>query len=129
MDRKQIQRPLNAAMKTLIVGTLPAAPKRAALSGDDNIARSGAPKRTVDAPISPGMKRQTSGELHPYLHGVTVEDEPNVPLKSHERAIPLHPSTPARVAAAVHPVANDPGEILRDAARLGRPQPKPAEKA
>jgi len=118
------QRKLNSSMPRLNVGTLPAASQRAASGGDDNIARSGAPKRTVDAPIKPGMTRQTSGDLHPYLHGQAVQDEPNVPLKTYETKIPLHPATTPKQRATVHPIANDPGEILRDAARLARPVEK-----
>jgi len=118
------QRPLNSAMKNLNVGTLPAAPQRAASSGDHNISRDGAEKRTVAAPIKPGMTRQTPDSFYTGPGQTALEDEPNLPIKSHEKAIPLHPATPSRVAEQVHPIANDPGEILRDAARLGRPAQK-----
>jgi hypothetical protein len=88
----------------------------------NDIARQGHPKRIVEAQPVPGQVRQTKGGLHPYLHGqaAPLDDEKEPPLKSHEKRIPLHPSTPKRIADAVHPIANDPGEILRDAANLGR---------
>jgi hypothetical protein len=129
------QRPLNSAspMKSLNVGTLPAAPQRAALSSGEGMARTGAPKRTPTelAPAAPGMRSRILPS-HDYLHGspaAPLNDESEPPLKSYEKAIPLHPSTTPAQRATVHPIANDPGEILRDAVRLGRPQPKPAEKA
>jgi len=116
-------------MKNLNVGTLPAAPQRAASAEGEGIARTGAPKRTVDAPISPGMRSRIAPS-HEFLHGAPLDDEKEPPLKSYERKIPLHPATPPRIAAQVHPIANDPNEILADAAALARrPKPKPAERA
>lgn len=124
------QRRRNSSMPRLNVGTLPAAPQRSASGGDHNIARSGAEKRIVDAPNHPNAKRQTSGELHPWLHSQPLSDESEPPLKSYERKIPVHPGMTDKQRATVHPIANDPGEILRDAAALARrPKPKPAEKA
>jgi hypothetical protein len=55
--------------------------------------RAGKPKRTQTAfaPV-PGMKRASVGEMHPYLHGTALEDEPNSKIvKSHEREVPIHP--------------------------------------
>lgn len=117
---KNPQRPLNSAspMKSLNVGTLPAAPVRSRTEGE-GIARAGAPKRTVDAPIKPGMTRQSSGEPHPYLHGVTVQDEPNAPLKSYEQKIPVHPGMTDEQRAKID-ASNDPNAILQNAANLGR---------
>lgn len=88
-----------------------------------NIARGGAPKRTVDAQPVPGMVRQTKGELGCH-HGITVDDAPNVPLKTYEQKISVHSGMTDKQRAAVHPVANDPKAILSDAARLGRPPEK-----
>lgn len=60
MKQNQIQRPLNSNMHR------------------DQIGRDGCvEKKIADAPIKPGMTRQTSGDLHPYLHGQAVQDEPN----------------------------------------------------
>jgi hypothetical protein len=88
-----------------------------------NVARDGAPKNIPDAPIKPGMKRQTSGELAAYHHGVSVDDTPNVPLKSYEKPIPVHAAMTDKQRANIHPVANDPHAILQDAANLGRRAP------
>lgn len=121
--QKNPQRPLNSAspMKTLNVGTLPAAPQRPAPGEGEGMARTGAPKNIAEAaPVLPGQRSRTVGEPHPYLHGQTVQDEPNVPLKTYEQKIPLHPSTTSKQRAALHPVANDPHAILQDAANLGR---------
>lgn len=83
-------------------------------------ARIGAEKRTPDAPIKPGMKRQTAGETAAYHHGVSVDDTPNVPLKDYEKAAPIHPGMTAKQKAGVDPVANDPKRIFAEAAKLGR---------
>jgi len=82
--------------------------------------RNGAAKRTVEAQPVPGQRRQTSGELAAYHHGQALNDEPNVPLKTYEQKIPVHPGMTDKQRAAIHPVANDPHAILQDAANLGR---------
>lgn len=41
---------------------------------DANIARDGAPKRLTAPAPGPGMHRVTTGGLHPYLHGQSVDD-------------------------------------------------------
>jgi hypothetical protein len=81
--------------------------------------RAGAPKITPDAPTKPGMRSRIAPS-HEYQHGAPLQDEPNTPLKTYEQKIPLHPATPKRIADKVHPIGNDAGEILRDAANLGR---------
>jgi hypothetical protein len=83
-----------------------------------NIARDGAEKRTVAAPIKPGMVRATKGDLHPYLHGIAVQDEPNVGLKSHERPIPVHDHM-ANSRSPIPDPADDPKNILAEAENLG----------
>jgi hypothetical protein len=105
-----VQRPLNAAY---------------------NLARDGSSKRIVEAAPVPGQRRQTRGPLAAYHHGVALNDEPNVPFKSYEKPISLHPSVTDRQRAEVHPIANSASQILTDAANLGRPRkkPAPAEKA
>lgn len=124
------QRPLNSSMPSLKVGTLPAAPMRSRTEGE-GIARTGAPKNIASAPIKPGMKSQTRPDgVHSWLHGqaAPLQDESEPPLKTSERKIPLHPATTDKQRATVHPIANDPNEILTDAQHLGR-RPRPAEKA
>jgi hypothetical protein len=76
-----------------------------------NLARDGAQKNIKAAPITPGMKRQTTGELHPYLHGQCVEDEPL--QKTYESPATVHPATTAKQRAAVHP--NGAADILSGA--------------
>lgn len=85
-----------------------------------NLARDGAAKRTVDALIKPGMVRQTQGDLHPYRHGQSADDEPM--QKTYEKPTPLHPATTLQQVAGVHPIVNDPSVILNAAANLGRGQ-------
>jgi hypothetical protein len=85
-----------------------------------NIARDGAPKRVVEAQTVPGQKRQTKGEPHPYHHGVSIDDTPNLPIKAHTKSIPVHSGMTEAQKAKLHPIANDPSEILRDASNLGR---------
>jgi hypothetical protein len=121
MDKFPQPRRLNSAMKTLNVGTLPAAPARSRTEGE-GIARTGAPKHIADAAPVPGQ-RSRIGPSHAAYTGpgqVALDDENEPPIKNHTRAIPLHPATTPKQRAAVHPVANDPNVILQDAANLGR---------
>jgi hypothetical protein len=132
------QRPLNSAynsakpMGSLSVGNLPPAPMRTRSSGE-GMARNIDAKDIPAAPISPGMKRQTSGDVHPYLHGTALQDEPNVPFKSHERPIPIAFGMTDKQRDEVHPIANNANVILKEASTLGstrkHPAPAPAEKA
>jgi hypothetical protein len=82
-----------------------------------NIARDGSAKCLTDPAITPGMRRQTSGELHPYLHGQTLDD--SAPDK---RVAPIapHPGTPSR-ADRGNLVEGAGTEVLNSAARLGKP--------
>jgi hypothetical protein len=82
-----------------------------------NIARDGAAKSIVAAPVKPGMTRQTSGDLHPYLHGQTVDDE--VPAKSHTSAPPIHSATPSRALRGEH-VEGLGSAVLVEASTLGK---------
>ncbi|SDI54304.1 MULTISPECIES: hypothetical protein [Bradyrhizobium] len=99
--------------------TNPARPLNTALR---SIARDGAPKRTEPAPVKAGMKRVTKGEPSAYHHGQTVRDEPNT-VKAHTTSIPLHPATPAKLAAKLDQ-SNNASTVLADASRLGRPAEK-----
>jgi cytochrome c5 len=79
------------------------------------MARDGAPKKlTVAAPVV-GHKRQTSGDLHPYLHGQTVDD--SVPQKSHTKPVPVHPGMASHTDRGEN-IGNGPA-VLHDAAALG----------
>ena len=99
------QRPLNSSVQKM---------------DPPNIARDGGKKNIVDAPIKPGMVRQTKGDLHPWLHGQAVDDEPNIPL-SREKPIGFsHGVSDAQIIKAVnHPTG---GQVLHAAANLGRGQ-------
>jgi len=93
-----MQRPLNSAI-------------------EKNIARDGSvQKKTVDAPVKPGMRRASSGEMAAYHHGVTVK--PNTP-KTFEGKIKIHDGMAEHQRAKIDQ-SNDAGAILRDAANLGR---------
>lgn len=89
-----------------------------------NIARDGsvAKKALNPTPIKDGMKSQTRpGGVHPWLHGqaAPLDDEPNLPLKSHEKPIPWHDGmTDKQVIGVVNSATS--GQVLHDAARLGR---------
>jgi len=63
--------------------------------------RSGAPKNTPDAQPVRGQRRQTTGELAAYHHGIAVDDTPDT-LPSHEGKIPVHDSmkSPHQIASA-----------------------------
>ena len=97
----------------------------------DQIGRDGrVEKRIVEAAPVPGMRRQTQGPLAAYHHGVALNDEPNVPLKSYEKPIPIHPGMTDKQRAEVHPIGNSAREVFLDAAALKpRKKPAPAEKA
>jgi hypothetical protein len=82
-------------------------------------ARNGAPKKIIDAPIKPGMKRQTVPSTA-YLHGApALDDEKEQPLKSYEKPIAVHPSMTSKQAAE-HAASPSAKAIFADAARLGR---------
>jgi hypothetical protein len=83
-----------------------------------NIApRDGAPKNIAEPAITPDMKRQTSGELHPYLHGQTLDD--SAPDKRTAPVTP-HSATPSRADRGKH-IDGQAAAVLESAARLGRP--------
>jgi hypothetical protein len=73
-----------------------------------------------DIPVKPGMVRQTTGDLHPWLHGIETQDEPNT-VKDFTKAIPLHSANPLGPdKLAEHETAAS--RVLTDAANLGRGQ-------
>jgi hypothetical protein len=91
-------------------------------SSTPKIGRDGAPKVTPTPEIVKGQVRQTTGELHPYIHGVEVQDEPNT-VKDFTKAIPLHSANPlGPEKLAKHQDAAK--TVLDDASRLGRPPEK-----
>ena len=72
-----------------------------------------------DPAVKPGMKRQTTGDLHPYLHGQTLDD--SVPEKSFTCAVPVHDGTPS--PSFPDRATHTPGlakKVLEEGARLGR---------
>lgn len=85
----------------------------------EGMARDGAPKRLTDPAIAPGMKRATSGGLHPYLHGQAVNDKALEKSWSGKGNVPVHPGMTSKQKASVHPIANDGNAILQEAATLG----------
>jgi hypothetical protein len=123
---KNPQRPLNTSYPTnpmgaLKVGSLPAAPPRPAPGSDGNIARAGAPKHIVDAQPVPGQKRQSGDGVYTGPgQTYSLDDEKELPIKSHAKSIPVHPGMTDKQRAKIHPVVNDPNAILNDAANLGR---------
>lgn len=86
---------------------------------NSNIARDGAPKNilTDNVPVKPGMVRQTSGDLHPYLHGQALDDSAPDKHFIGKEVTPLMRSRPERGQ-------HTPGEaqaLLSEASRLGKP--------
>lgn len=85
-----------------------------------NVSRDGSAKITPVPETVKGQVRQTKGDLHPWLHGQAVDDEPNSAIiKSHERPIGYsHGVSDAQIIKNVnHPTS---GQVLHSAARLGR---------
>jgi hypothetical protein len=82
--------------------------------------RNGAPKRTADVATVPGQKRQTTGDLHPYLHGQTQDDSAPDKAGHSGTNVPIHSGMTDRQKAALHPIADSGSEILTEAANLGR---------
>ena len=87
--------------------------------------RNGAAKYQAAPVIAHGMKRATKGELHPYLHGIAVQDEPNTSLKSYQKPVAVHPgmvTNPKSNAGDRLRGTHDReagNAILQEAARLG----------
>jgi hypothetical protein len=89
-----------------------------------NIARDGAAKHTVTAPVKPGMVRQTQGEPAAYHHGVSVDDTPNTGIiKSHQKPIGFnHSVSDKQIIEFSRSATSD--QILDEAHRLGQPPEK-----
>lgn len=108
MNKSQAQRPLN----------------RAHNMHRDQIGRDGKiDKALVAAAPVIGQRRQTKGDRHPWLHGIALQDEPNIPLKTYETPAPIHPHMTPAQKANVHPVANSAKVILMEASTLGPKKP------
>jgi hypothetical protein len=91
----------------------------------DGMARERAPKNVHVPEIVAGQKRQTSGDLHPHLHGQAVDDA--VPVKSYAASkgnVPTHPGMVTKpVRDDKYRGTHDPQEgnrVLNEAADLGR---------
>jgi len=57
-----------------------------------NLARDGAAKRLTVPKISPGMVRQTVGDLHPFAHGQALDDTPLQKSWEGRGNVPTHPN-------------------------------------
>ena len=79
--------------------------------------RSGAAKVTPTPPTV--GKRQTKGDMHPFLHGRPLDDLRNAPIKSHEKVIPYHDGMSDKQLVGVANSATS-GQVLEDARTLGR---------
>lgn len=92
-------------------------------TGCDLARAGGRPKNASASPIKDGMKRQTKGKLHPYIHGVALDDEPNSGLKSNGQGVSIHDgmgtATPHTRGLILDP--NGASKHLRAASVLGRP--------
>lgn len=88
-----------------------------------DIARSGRSKHFEASPVTPGMRRATQGDLHPYLHGQAVQDETADKLSQTGRSVAIHDGMGTHRASAherglVNHVG-DASKVLR-AGRLSR---------
>ena len=83
--------------------------------------RTGAPKRIVEAQPVVGHKRQTTGNLHPYLHGQLQDDI--VPEKSFAKQTPIkaHPGMNEQTRGEFENSTPSAKDVLQDAKNLGRP--------
>jgi hypothetical protein len=61
-----------------------------------NIARDGAPKNSALAPVVTGQKRQTAGDVHPFLHGQAMDDSAPTKAAHSGKSAPVHPSAAKR---------------------------------
>jgi hypothetical protein len=93
---------------------------RAPMTGEDMARSASAPNNLHTPEIVKGQRRKTSGEPAAFHHGVSVDDTPNVPFKSHERPVKIHDGMTDKQRATVDPIGNNPGVILRDAENFGR---------
>lgn len=82
-----------------------------------NMARAGAPKKLTTPAITPGMRRTTTGALHPYLHSRPIDDE-TADKFSHGKQVAVHPAMRSRTSRGVD---GDGFEHLQKAGRLGAP--------
>ena len=94
-------------------------------NGQLNIARDGGRAKNVGAvPISHGMKRQTTGALHPHAHGQTIDDEPMVKSFHTGRSVAVHDGMATHEGTArergIVAHVEDGSKHLRAAAVLGR---------
>jgi hypothetical protein len=101
----------------LKVNSLPSIPARSTGVGIDPRAGGHVEKRAHEPQPVVGAVRQTKGEIA-YHGGVTVDDLPNVPLKSYEKKIEIHPGMTAKQTTA-HATGPSAKAILKDAANLG----------
>jgi hypothetical protein len=94
MSKQQQQKAMLRAMRRSNQSTPGAAPNTAT----GTIARTGIDKVLPEAPIAHGMKRVTTGDLHPYLHGQAINDEVDDKLHMTGKNVPLAYGTKATLA-------------------------------
>jgi len=80
--------------------------------------RAAAPKRLTVPAVTFSHRRVTTGELHPYLGGIALADEPNVLFKSYEKPVEVHPGMTDQQKAKHDPKSGV--EHLRAAGHLSR---------
>jgi hypothetical protein len=90
-------------------------------STPEGIAREGAAKKVATPQPVAGHKSQVKGDVHPWLHGQTLDDEKSraLPQKSHTKPTGYHTGTTDKQIIADMSSATA-SEVLHDARRLGR---------
>ena len=80
--------------------------------------RNGAAKRQYIPAVVFGQRRASQGVLSPHIHGIALQDEPNIPFKSYEKPVEAHSGMTDRQKAKFDPKSA--GEHLRAAGQLSR---------
>src|SRR5579872_5219793 len=93
------------------------------VNGQLNLARDGGkPKKVGAVAITHGMKRVTTGALHPYAHGQAIDDEPMEKSFNTGRSDPLHDGQATHMNSAHErgwaPQPGDASKHLRAASRI-----------
>jgi hypothetical protein len=87
-----------------------------------HVARDGRPKKLTVPEITRGMKRQTQGKIHPYLHSRPVDDETCDKLSQNARTVPVHPGMTSKIQRDTDRGPDHASAVLQEAGRLGRPK-------
>jgi hypothetical protein len=94
-------------------------PRKLNSSQPKNLARDGASKKLTDPAIVQGQKRQTTGDLAPYHHGVALDDTPNT-VKNHEKPVGFHMGVSDKQIIEFSR-GSTASQVLEEASNLGRP--------